>query len=435
MKTRPAVVHPRHADLDQLDALLSLHNPQAVKYDDEELARSVVQTLAARPPLVASRDVDRLTAALDSVRAGKAIALQLGDCAERFGDASPASVRARVQLFLRAGRLLSKLMACPAVVIGRFAGQFGKPRSALHESAPGEVGLPTYRGDIINDPAADITARTPDPARMLRAYDAAATSIALADGVLPSSGLASGSRGLARVGAALFTSHELLLLPFEWGMTRRVLPAGTRYDLSAHFLWIGDRTRSPDGAHVALARDIANPIGVKLGPATTTDELLRLLRVLNPKNRPGRITLITRLGASRVDQELPCLIEAVHRAAATVLWGCDPLHGNTETTSRGRKTRRFAQVLHELEQTIVLHARHGSSLSLLHLEATPERVTECLGGPGPAQDASDLLQCYRSACDPRLNDLQLLGLIEQVSASLGPLWQASRAELRARRPP
>jgi len=411
------------------EGLRALQNPQLVKYADEALLASCLEALSSHKALVEHRDVDRLSMALADVQAGNAVALQLGDCAERFEDAHYASVHARVHLYLFVARRLQEHLKRRVIPIGRFAGQFGKPRSTIQERAEdGSIAMQAYRGDIVNDVRADVTARSPDPRRMLGAYTCAARTIAMADEVLSSSLLKDGG---GRVGASLYTSHELFLLPFELAMTRQVT-AKTLYDLSAHFLWIGERTRSPGGAHIAFAKTIANPLGIKLGPNAAPDDVVQLVRSLNPQNLLGKIVLITRLGVGQVATALPAMIGAVQRAGIGVIWGCDPLHGNSELTLVGLKSRHYANVVSELEQTIRIHARCASSLGLVHLEVTPERVTECIGGPGPAAKEADVSTCYRSACDPRLSDLQTIELIEEICARAGSLWRTTLEEERLR---
>ncbi len=418
---------------------------QLPPYPDPAAVEDVVRELRTRPPLVTSWEVDALRAHLADAAAGRRFLLQGGDCAERFDECLPEIITNRLKVLLQMSLVLIHGLRLPVVRVGRFAGQYAKPRSADFESVGGTE-LPSYRGDIVNGPEPHAAARTPDPRRMLEAYGVSAMSLnymralvdggfadlrhpenwdlgfvrhdglrreyqALVDGILDAlrfmatvSGTAAGA-GLERVD--MFTSHEALLLPYEQALTRAVAGRPGTYNLGTHFPWIGLRTSEPEGAHVEYMRGIANPIAIKVGPDTQPSTLRSLVRILDPNAEPGRLTLITRFGASKVEAALPRLVETVRAEGRTVLWSCDPMHGNTETTDAGLKTRRFEAVRAELELAFDIHERQGSTLGGVHLELTGENVTECVGGAGGLAE-SDLTRAYKSQVDPRLNAEQAL---------------------------
>ncbi len=421
---------------------------QVPDYDDKQAVQTVEAQLGHYPPLVFAGEARKLKAELAQVAQGRAFLLQGGDCAESFAEFHPDNIRDTLRVMLQMAVVLTYGGACPVVKIGRIAGQFAKSRSAPTEEQDG-VSLPSYRGDIVNDIAFEAAGRRPDPSRMLQAYSQAAATLNLlraftqggyADlhrvhswtlGFVGHSPEAQRYREIAdRISEALsfmeacgvapdttpqmrtvdfFTSHEALLLGYEQAMTRVDSTTGDWYCTSAHMLWIGDRTRQPDGAHVEFCRGIKNPIGLKCGPSLAPDELLRLIDALNPANEPGRLTLICRFGADKVADALPRLIRAVQREGRTVVWSCDPMHGNTIKAGSGYKTRPFDRVMKEMEDFFGTHRAEGSYPGGVHLELTGQNVTECLGGAQAIAEA-DLSDRYHTHCDPRLNANQALDL-------------------------
>jgi 3-deoxy-7-phosphoheptulonate synthase len=425
-------------------------------YPDPARLAVVLERLAALPPLVAPGAVERLQQLLAEVAHGRRFLLQGGDCAERFDDCHARAIADKLKILLQMSVVLTYGLRQPIVRVGRLAGQYAKPRSADVETVDG-VRLPVYRGDLVNAFAATPEARAADPERMLQAYFHAAATLnyvrALIEGgfadlhhpehwnlgfIRESERHREYSEIVARIldaisfveacGSALeavlgridfFTSHEALVLPFEEALTRREeasagRPGASRYfNVGAHMLWLGDRTRRLDGAHVEYLRGIANPIGIKVGPTCGPEDLVRLVRRLNPDNVWGRVTLITRLGAKRVQELLPPLVRALQEGSAAgegpsaVLWSCDPMHGNTIRTVGGVKTRDFEQILRELRETFAVHKALGSRLGGVHFELTGEDVTECLGGARRLGEA-DLQTNYATYCDPRLNEEQSL---------------------------
>ncbi|HUS31490.1 MAG TPA: 3-deoxy-7-phosphoheptulonate synthase class II [Kofleriaceae bacterium] len=427
---------------------------QQASYGDEAKLARVMQEMAALPPLVTSWEVENLKADLAKAARGDAFVLQGGDCAESFDDCRSDPIAAKLKILLQMSLVLVHGTRKPVVRIGRIAGQYAKPRSAENETR-GEVTLPAYRGDIINRDAFTAEDREPDPTLMLRAYERAALTLnfirALVDGGFadlhhPENwdvSFAAGSPNAAQyeriVGSiresldfvsaitgvenevlrrvTIYTSHEALALPYEQAQTRRVPRRNGYYNLSTHFPWIGMRTAQLEGAHVEFHRGIRNPLGIKVGPAMTIGWLLGLLDVLDPQREPGRITLIHRMGADNIQEKLPALVEAVQRTGRRVLWICDPMHGNTETTPQGIKTRRFDKIVNELEQSFELHTRLGSRLGGVHIELTGENVTECVGGARGLVEA-DLAHAYKSRVDPRLNYEQALETALRISRHL-----------------
>ncbi len=427
---------------------------QSVSYPDPDALTGVQEQIARLPPLVTSWEIEALKQRLAQAARGQAFLLQGGDCAESFDDCAPNSIATKFKILLQMSLLLVHATRKPVVRVGRIAGQYAKPRSSATEERDG-VTLPSYRGDIVNRSPFTLEARTPDPMLLLRGYERAALTLnfvrALADGGFadlrhPETWDVSFARGsehhdeyrriaesikdsiafmevvthteaqhLRRVD--LFTSHEALSLEYEQAQTRRVPRRDGWYDLSTHMPWIGMRTAQPDGAHVEYCRGISNPIGVKVGAAMTDEQLTRLLDRLDPNDEPGRLTLIHRLGADRVKDELPRLIEVVARSGRTVLWCADPMHGNTETTDSGIKTRRFDRILSELRDAFEVHAQMGSILGGVHFELTGENVTECIGGAGGVQE-HELSRDYRSKVDPRLNYQQALEMAMLVTRHL-----------------
>ncbi|HVR81903.1 MAG TPA: 3-deoxy-7-phosphoheptulonate synthase class II [Luteimonas sp.] len=413
-------------------------------YPDADALASALGELHALPPLVTSWEIMALKQRLAEAQEGKRFLLQGGDCAENFGECSSQVISNRLKVLLQMSLVLVHGLRLPVVRVGRFAGQYAKPRSADNETIDG-ITLPIYRGDIVNAPEFTAQARTPDPRRMIKAHARSAMTMnfvrALIDGGFADlhhpeywdlgwvghSPLADEYQDMvAGIGDAVrfmetlsgnevhnlnrvdfYTSHEALLLPYEEAQTRQVPRQWGWFNLSTHFPWIGMRTAAIDGAHVEYFRGIRNPIAVKVGPSTVADQLLRLIEVLNPDDEPGRLTLIHRMGATQVAGRLPALLDAVRRDGRRVLWVCDPMHGNTEATTNGYKTRRFVNIRSELEQAFELHAAAGTRLGGVHLELTGEDVTECTGGARDLTDA-DLARAYRSTVDPRLNYEQAL---------------------------
>ncbi|MEM9452845.1 MAG: 3-deoxy-7-phosphoheptulonate synthase class II [Myxococcota bacterium] len=427
---------------------------QSVDYPDPEALASVQAEIARLPPLVTSWEIEALKERLALAAQGQAFLLQGGDCAESFDECASNSIATKVKILLQMSLLMIHATRTPVVRVGRIAGQYAKPRSSSTEERDGVI-LPSYRGDNINRSPFTKKDRTPDPTLLLRGYERAALTLnfvrALADGGFadlrhPETWDISFARqaehhdeyrrivdsikdSIAFMEAVahselsmlrrvdLFTSHEALSLEYEQAQTRQVPRRDGWYDLSTHMPWIGMRTAQPDGAHVEYCRGIRNPIGVKVGPAMTNEQLEVLLDRLDPEREPGRLTLIHRLGAGRVHDELPRLIEIVQRREQTVLWCADPMHGNTETTSSGIKTRRFEKILAELQQAFEVHAKMGSHLGGVHFELTGENVTECIGGAGGVQE-HELHRDYRSKVDPRLNYRQALEMAMLITRHL-----------------
>jgi 3-deoxy-7-phosphoheptulonate synthase len=433
---------------------------QQPAWPDPAEVRRVGATLAEMPPLVAAAECDRLRTHLADVAQGKAFLLQGGDCAETFRSVSAGKVRDKVRVLLQMAVVLMYGASLPVVKVGRIAGQYAKPRSANQElvlTPDGPLELPSYRGDAVNDIARTVEARTPDPARMIAAYDHAARTLnlvrmfsrgGLADlrkvhawnadfvqrspaGVRYEAIATEIDRALAFMqacgvdldaegtvhGVELFASHEALLLEYESALTRVDDETGRVYDLSGHLLWIGDRTRQLDGAHVALMAEVANPVGVKIGPTASPEEVAALVERLDPDGMPGRLTLIARMGADRVRELLPPVVQKVQATGRQVVWVCDPMHGNTRESAGGLKTRHFDDVVAEVTGFFAVHRSLGTWPGGLHVELTGDDVTECLGGAEDILDA-DLAGRYETACDPRLNAGQSLELAFQVAEML-----------------
>jgi 3-deoxy-7-phosphoheptulonate synthase len=421
---------------------------QVPAYPDPARLQAMEAKLRRYPPLVFAGEARRLKAALGQVADGRAFVLQGGDCAESFADFTANIIRDTFRVLLQMAVVLTFGASVPVVKMGRMAGQFAKPRSSDTETIGAET-LPSYRGDIINGPEFTPEARVPDPQRMEQAYFQSAGTLNLlrafatggyADlhevhrwnlGFVARSPLAERYRDLAhRIDETLgfmaacgmnsvttpqihetefFTSHEALLLPYEQALTRVDSTSGDWYACSAHFLWIGDRTRQLDGAHVEFLRGVRNPLGLKVGPTTTAEDLLRLIDALNPEDEPGRLTLISRMGADKVARLLPPLVRAVRREGRRVVWVCDPMHGNTVATSARLKTRSFEAILSEVRGFFDAHGAEGSWAGGVHVEMTGRDVTECVGGQHRLTEA-DLSRSYETFCDPRLNAGQALEL-------------------------
>ncbi|HEX4535011.1 MAG TPA: 3-deoxy-7-phosphoheptulonate synthase class II [Rhizomicrobium sp.] len=429
---------------------------QVPEYPDPAALAAVETRLKTHPPLVFAGEARNLTKSLADVAAGKAFLLQGGDCAESFAEFHPDNIRDMFRVLLQMAVILTFGAALPVVKVGRIAGQFAKPRSGDTETRDG-VTLPSYRGDNINGIEFDAQSREPDPARLMQAYSQSAATLNLlrafaqggyADlhnvhrwtlGFIAGSPAGERYKALAqRIGETLefmeacgitpdstpqlrttdfYTSHEALLLGYEQAMTRIDSTSGDWYDTSAHMAWIGDRTRQIAGAHVEFCRGIKNPIGLKCGPSLGEDELLKLIAVLNPENKPGRITLISRFGSEHVTERLPRLIRAVSREGASVVWSCDPMHGNTITSASGFKTRPFDRILKEVKTFFDVHRAEGTHAGGVHFEMTGQNVTECLGGAQAISEA-DLASRYNTHCDPRLNASQALELAFLMAESL-----------------
>ena len=414
---------------------------QPVYADPSEL-ESVLARLRRLPPLVVPEEVDRLRALLAEAAAGRRFLLQGGDCAEQFKDCTPEAIEGKLRVLLQMSVALTHGGRKPVVRVGRIAGQFAKPRSKPTEQVRGQE-LPSYRGDLINALAATPEARRPDPERMLAAYFHASATLnhlraltagGFADLHHPERWDLPGGTGevpeyrrtLDQVKESLdflealggvqrdvleridfFTSHEALLLPYEEALTRWVDETGAYYNLGAHTLWVGERTRQLEGAHLEYLRGIRNPLGVKVGPSASPEHLVALLELLDPAREPGRITLISRFGAGKIRAALPPLVAAVQAAGRPVLWSCDPMHGNGAESSQGLKTRDFSAILSELRQAFEIHRELGSHLGGVHIELTGAAVTECTGGTQRLSEV-DLAKAYETGCDPRLNGAQSL---------------------------
>jgi 3-deoxy-7-phosphoheptulonate synthase len=433
-----------------LDAWRDLPAAQQPEWPDPTAAAAAVAELARIPPLVFAGECDTLRERLASVARGEAFLLQGGDCAETFAGSTADAISSKLRTLLQMAIILTYAASVPVVKIGRLAGQFAKPRSSRSEIRDG-VELPAYRGDAINGLEFTAQARTPDPVRMLRAchYSAATLNLcrAFTQGGYADlrqvhawntdfvAGSPAGQRYevLAReIDRALtfmhasgvdpeefrtiefYSSHEALILEYERALTRIDRRTGLPYDVSAHFLWIGERTRDLDGAHIEFARHLRNPIGVKLGPATTPQDVLSLIEKLDPDNEPGRLTFIVRMGASGVRSGLPPIVEKVTASGAQVVWVCDPMHGNTIEAPSGQKTRRVEDILAEVSGFFEVHRSLGTHPGGIHIEFTGDDVTECVGGSyGLTED--DLSFRYETACDPRLNPSQSLDLAFRVA--------------------
>ncbi|WP_258382707.1 3-deoxy-7-phosphoheptulonate synthase [Streptomyces sp. NTH33] len=360
---------------------------------------AAVAELRRAPGLVHPAECDALRARLAVVARGEALLLQGGDCAETFEAAQPDRIEATFRTLGQMAAIVSEASALPVATVGRIAGQYAKPRSKPQETR-GEVTLPVYRGDLVNGHAFTAEARTPDPSRLTRAHRVSATTLELL------------RTFAARQNTEFWTSHEALVLDYEHPLTR-ITPEGP-YALSGHLLWIGERTRARDGAHIDFAARIRNPIAVKLGPTTTPDEAAALLDRLDPEREPGRLTLVTRMGADAVRDVLPGVVRRLTAEGARVAWICDPMHGNTVTAPDGCKTRRLADILDEIRGWFEVHLECGTHPGGIHVELTGEHVTECLGGTYEVT-TGDLPARYETACDPRLNRGQSLDLAWELS--------------------
>jgi 3-deoxy-7-phosphoheptulonate synthase len=421
---------------------------QMPTYPDATALAAAERELAGYPPLVFAGEARELRAELAQVAAGKAFLLQGGDCAESFAELHANNIRDTFRVILQMAVVLTYASKLPIIKVGRMAGQFAKPRSADMEEING-VALPSYRGDIINDIAFTESGRAPDPQRMIRAYTQSAATLNLVrafaqggyanlhqvhawtlDFMGRSPWAAQYQQVAERIGDALdfmaacgvdpettpqlkgtqfYTSHEALLLPYEQALTREDSLTGQWYDTSAHFLWIGDRTRFEGSAHVEYLRGVGNPIGIKCGPSLDPDVLLRLLDTLDPARQPGRITLITRYGYDKIEKHMPTLVRAIQREGRPVIWSCDPMHGNVVKAANGYKTRPFDRILAEVRGFFAVHRAEGTHGGGIHAEMTGQNVTECTGG-GMALTDENLADRYHTHCDPRLNAGQSIEL-------------------------
>ena len=424
---------------------------QQPDWPDPDALHESLKTLAAYPPLVFAGEARSLQASLAQVAAGNAFLLQAGDCAESFDEFSANNIREKLRVILQMAIVLTYSMGVPVVKVGRMAGQFAKPRSSNTETI-GDEELPSFRGHIVNDAHFDVASRTPSAHRLVQAYHQSASTLNLVRAFTKGGFadltrvhawnqefVASSPEGrryerlAAEIDRALhfmracgvdtennpafgqvdvFTSHEALILGYEEALTRQDTLTGRWYDCSAHMLWIGERTRQITGAHVELLRGVGNPIGCKVGPTMEGTELLELCEQLNPARVPGRLTLITRMGADKIEDRLPPLLRAVTDAGHPVVWACDPMHGNTYTAPSGRKTRHFDAIVSEIAGFVRAHRAEGTWPGGIHVELTGENVTECLGG---ADDVSDLDTRYETMCDPRLNARQGIDLAFRVA--------------------
>lgn len=429
---------------------------QQPTYDDKAKLAEVEEQLKSYPPLVFAEETRDLRSRLADVANGKSFLLQGGDCAESFADFNAPMIRDTFKVLLQMAVVLTYGGSCPIVKVARMAGQYAKPRSSDFETRDG-VSLPSYRGDIVNDNEFTAAARIPDPARLTKAYYRAAATLnllrAFAQGGLAdlhqvnrwnmsfvaanplkdryqemANKIEEALTFMSVIGISpetvpmiketqLFTSHEALLLNFEEALTRRDHLTGNWYDCSAHFLWIGERTRQLENAHIEFFRGIHNPVGVKVGPNMDPDELIRLIDALSPDNEPGRLTLITRMGADVLGDKLPQLVRKVQQEGRNVIWSSDPMHGNTTSASNGLKTRNFDNILREINQFFAVHKAEGSYAGGIHLEMTGQHVTECTGGAYGLSD-DDLVHRYKTQCDPRLNADQVMELAFLIADSL-----------------
>jgi len=433
--------------------LVAAQQPQWPGGADGAAVAQAVAELKKLPPLVFAGECDHLKAKIAEAQAGRAFWLQGGDCAETFASATADSIRNRIKTILQMAAVLQYASSLPVIKVGRMAGQFAKPRSNDSETRDG-VTLPAYRGDAVNDIEFTEAARQPNPQRLVQVYNTSAATLNLVRAFTQggfadlrqvhewNKGFATDPRFGQRyeqmaneIGRALnfmtsagvdpesfkkvdfYSSHEALILEYEKALTRIDSRTGNAYDVSGHFVWVGERTRQLDGAHMDFAAKIHNPIGIKLGPKSTPEDALTMIKILNPDNEPGRLTFITRMGAGLVREKLPALVKAVTDSGAHVLWVCDPMHGNTYEAPSGYKTRRFDDVLDEVRGFFEVHKALGTHPGGIHIELTGDDVTECVGG-GEQISEADLANRYETACDPRLNHTQSLELAFLVAEML-----------------
>ena len=449
-----------------IDSWRKLPVKQMPTYPDAQAVKAVEQELGSYPPLVFAGEARALKEKLVEVAEGNAFLLQGGDCAESFKEFHPNNIRDTFKVMLQMAVVLTYGAACPVVKVGRMAGQFAKPRSADTETIDG-VELPSYRGDNINGIEFTSEARVPDPQRQIRAYNQSASTLnllrAFAQGgfadlskihrwnlsfvdnspageryrkmttqideavaFMQACGITAETAPQMRE-TDFYTSHEALLLGYEQALTRQDSLTGDWYDCSAHMLWIGDRTRQLDGAHVEFMRGVNNPIGMKCGPTTEEDDLIRLIDALNPKNEAGRLTLIARMGAGKVEDHLPRLVQRVKAEGRKVVWSCDPMHGNTIKAANGYKTRPFDAILSEVKSFFDVHKAEGTHAGGVHFEMTGTDVTECIGGAREVT-VDSLSDRYHTHCDPRLNGGQALELAFLIAEMIKKERDSVRAE-------
>ncbi|WP_417827984.1 class II 3-deoxy-7-phosphoheptulonate synthase [Thalassospira sp.] len=452
-----------------IDSWRNLPIKQVPSYPDAQALKAVEQELGSYPPLVFAGEARALKEKLGEVAEGKAFLLQGGDCAESFKEFHPNNIRDTFKVMLQMAVVLTYGAACPVVKVGRMAGQFAKPRSSDTETING-VELPSYRGDVVNGIEFTEEARIPDPQRQIRAYNQSAATLnllrAFAQGGFADltkihrwnlsfvDGSPAGERysklttqideavafmeacGITAESAPqlretdFYTSHEALLLGYEQALTRQDSLTGEWYDCSSHMLWIGDRTRQADHAHVEFLRGVNNPIGMKCGPTMDEDDLIRLIDILNPKNEAGRLTLIARMGADKVFDNLPRLVKRVKAEGRKVVWSCDPMHGNTIKASTGYKTRPFDAILSEVKNFFDVHKAEGTHAGGVHFEMTGTDVTECIGGAREVTEDA-LSDRYHTHCDPRLNGGQALELAFLIAEMIKKERDSVRAEQMA----
>ncbi len=433
--------------------LVAAQQPQWPGGVDGAAVKAAVAELKSLPPLVFAGECDDLKARIAEAAEGRAFWLQGGDCAETFAAATADSIRDRIKTILQMAAVLQYYSSIPVIKVGRMAGQFAKPRSSDFETR-GDVKLPAYRGDAVDDLEFTEESRTPNPQRLVRVYNTSSATLNLvraftqggfADlrqvhewnkGFIRDSKVGDRYEKMANeIGRALdfmksagadpdsfksvdfYSSHEALILEYEKALTRIDSRSQLPYDVSAHFLWIGERTHQLDGAHVDFCAKVRNPIGIKLGPKSTVEDALALIATLNPEGEPGRITFITRMGAGKIREALPALVDGVTKSGAKVLWVCDPMHGNTYEAPSGYKTRRFDDVMDEVKGFFEVHKALGTHPGGIHIELTGDDVTECVGG-GEEISEADLANRYETACDPRLNHSQSLELAFLVAEML-----------------
>ncbi|GAB3274525.1 class II 3-deoxy-7-phosphoheptulonate synthase [Parasphingorhabdus pacifica] len=461
-KTQPAAPDPAYPLVHRApgswrpDSWADRPAEQQPRWPNPDAVETVAEEISLLPPLVLPTEVQQLHRSLATVASGRAFLLQAGDCAEQFSSCTEQGVRGKLRVILQLAILLTYGSGLPVVKVGRIAGQFAKPRSTDVETVAGQE-LPVFRGDIVNSPEPTAQARRPEPERMLRAYHNASATLnmlqaltkegfadldqvhawnqefvrrspagrdyeAVADDITWALRFMSAcgteqvsSQALHQV--QLFTSHEALLPRFEQALTRFDVETGAWFGTSAHMLWVGDRTRKLDGAHIEYLSGLANPVGIKIGPSTTPSELLALCERLDPEHLPGRLVLISRMGAQRINSELPPLVRAVHDSGHPVVWSCDPMHGNTFRSASGYKTRHLTDITAEIAGFFAVLGEAGVHPGGMHLEMTGEDVTECLGGADEVLD-THLCTRYETACDPRLNASQSIELAFRVAELL-----------------
>ncbi len=435
----------------------SLTAAQQPSWPDQERCADAVRTLSQLPALVFAGETRSLRKQLREVAEGRAYVLQAGDCSENFSSCHGPYIHDLLKVILRMSAVLSYAGEKKIITIGRFAGQYAKPRSADVETVNGRQ-IPSYRGDMVNDQKPDITSRTPDPNRMVEGYFRAAATLNLVRAFTKGGyaalnlidswseasfgkftdnpgyekicfGIQKAVKFMQAIGIdasapqlneiELFTSHEALLLEYEEAMTRIDTTTGRWYDTSTHMPWIGERTRQPDGAHVQFLSGVCNPVGVKIGPDYNIEEIKRVIQKLNPHNEKGRLTLITRFGAEKIGKCLPPLLQEMKRDGLNIVWICDPMHGNTYVNTQGQKTRSFESILEEVRAFWSIHNEAGTFAGGIHLELSGRNVTECIGGAGALID-SDLDANYQSSCDPRLNAEQSVELAFEIARMINP---------------